>query len=96
MGYKMGYTWNFNERAFRDFKKQLDKPVQKRIVRWLDEHIEGTDDPRKWGKALEGDFGTLWRYRVGSYRILASIHDNIFTVEVVKVGKRGGVYRIKH
>lgn len=89
----MKYTWSFNQKAFKDFQKNLDKPVQYRIIKWLDSHIEGTDNPRIWGKALEGQFGTLWRYRVGSYRIIAYIHDEIFNVVVVKAGKRNDVYK---
>ena len=89
----MKYTWNFNQKAFKDFKKTLDKPVQLRIIKWLDSHIEGSNNPRVWGKALEGDFGTLWRYRVGSYRIIADTQDEIFTVVVVRAGKRNDVYK---
>lgn len=91
----MRYTWEFNKKALKQFSKKLDKPVQKRIIDWLDDHIEGTDNPRKWGKPLEGEYGTLWRYQVGSYRILADIHDNIFVVEVVKAGKRGEIYELR-
>ncbi|MCC4370488.1 type II toxin-antitoxin system RelE/ParE family toxin [Limosilactobacillus reuteri] len=87
------YTWEFNEKAAKQFEKRLDKPVQRRIINWLDDHIEGSSNPRIWGKSLEGDLGTLWRYRVGSYRIIADIHDNIFTVEVVKAGKRNDIYK---
>lgn len=87
-----GYTWEFAKKADKDFKK-LDNAIQKRIVHWLDEHIEGTTNPRAWGKALEGELGTYWRYRVGAFRIIADIHDNIFTVEVIKVGKRGQIYK---
>lgn len=91
----MNYTWSFDKQALKDFQKRLDKTVQKRIINWLDEHIEGTDNPRVWGKALEGELGTLWRYRVGSYRIIADIQDNVFTVVVVKAGKRNDVYKRK-
>lgn len=41
----MKYTWPLIQKALKDFKKSLDKPVQRRIIRWLDEH-EGTDNPR--------------------------------------------------
>lgn len=89
----MKYTWSFDSKALKEFKKKLDKPVQVRIIKWLDSHIEGSNNPRVWGKALEGELGTLWRYRVGSYRIIADIQDNIFTVVVVKAGKRNDVYK---
>lgn len=91
----MKYTWAFDQKAFKQFKKDLDRPVQLRIVEWLESHIEGRDNPRVWGKALTGSLGTFWRYRVGSYRIIADIKDNMFTVLVVKVGKRNDVYKRK-
>lgn len=89
----MAYTWSFNEKAWRDFKKSLDRTVQIRIVNWLNSHIEGSPNPRIWGKALEGAFGNLWRYRVGSYRIIADIKDDEFIVVIVKAGKRNDVYK---
>lgn len=89
----MRYTWSFNKKALKQFTKQLDKPVQARIIEWLDTNIEGSTNPRAWGKPLEGELGTLWRYRVGSYRIIADIRDDVFTVIVVKAGKRGDVYK---
>ncbi len=88
------YHWNFDRTAAKKFAK-LDKQVQRRLVHWLDSHIEGYDNPRAWGKALEGELGTLWRYRVGSYRIIADINDYQFEVLVVKTAKRNDVYRNK-
>ncbi|WP_155286809.1 type II toxin-antitoxin system RelE family toxin [Lacticaseibacillus zhaodongensis] len=86
------YHWLFAKRAAKQFAK-LDNPVQRRIVQWLNTHIEGYDNPRAWGKALEGELGTLWRYRVGNYRVIADIDDGKFTVLIVKTGKRNDVYK---
>lgn len=80
------YTWSFDKKALKEFKK-LDKPIQKRLVTWLDKHIEGTENPRQWGKALEGDMKTYWSYRVGSFRLIVDIIDNEFVVLVLKTGK---------
>lgn len=88
------YTWSFDKKAYKEFKK-LDKPIQKRLITWLDKHIEGTENPRQWGKALEGDFKTLWRYRVGSFRLIVDIIDNEFVVLIIKTGKRNDVYKNK-
>ncbi|AYW47050.1 type II toxin-antitoxin system mRNA interferase toxin, RelE/StbE family [Tetragenococcus osmophilus] len=88
------YTWSFDKKALKEFKK-LDKPIQKRLVTWLDKHIEGTENPRQWGKALEGDMKTYWRYRVGSFRLIVDIIDNEFIVLVLKTGKRNDVYKNK-
>lgn len=88
------YTWSFDKKAYKEFKK-LDKPIQKRLITWLDKHIEGTENPRQWGKALEGDFKTLWRYQVGSFRLIVDIIDNEFVVLIIKTGKRNDVYKNK-
>ncbi|MCH4171138.1 MAG: type II toxin-antitoxin system RelE/ParE family toxin [Lactobacillus sp.] len=89
---KSVYYWTFDEHADKKFSK-LDPSVQRRIVNWLNKHIQGTDNPRTWGRALEGKLGTLWRYQVGRYRIIADIRDHEFKVAVVKVAPRGEVYK---
>jgi mRNA interferase RelE/StbE len=74
--------------------KSLDKQISRRILKWLDERILSGVNPRLWGKQLQGDeLGDMWRYRVGEYRILCVIRDNIVTVEVVYVGHRKDVYK---
>lgn len=80
------------KKHIRSFKKIWINPFKK-IIEWLTTHIKGISNPRILGKALEGNYQTLWRYRVGSYRIIADIKDDIFTVVVVKAGKRNDVYK---
>jgi len=47
----------------------------------------------------EGDIDTLsgydgvYRLRVGTYRIIYTIKENVLTVEVLDVGNRGDVYK---
>jgi len=82
-----------SESAKKDLKK-FDKPVSKRIIKWLEERVLSGVDPRLWGKQLKGDvFGDMWRYRVGDYRILCIIKDNIVTIKVVSIGHRKEVYK---
>ncbi|CAK1223679.1 MULTISPECIES: type II toxin-antitoxin system RelE family toxin [Fructobacillus] len=90
----MRYRWKFDRKAEKQFEK-LDKPVQRRLYNWLELNISGTNNPRLFGKALEGEFKTLWRYRVGKYRIIADIVDDEFVVVVLKTDKRSDVYRNK-
>jgi mRNA interferase RelE/StbE len=74
--------------------ERLDPIVRRRIRAFLSERIAMMDDPRKLGEALQGTrMAGLWRYRVGDYRILVNIRDEIVTVIVVSVGNRGEVYR---
>ena len=78
-------------------KKQLSKMGRveaKRITAFLRQRIASLDDPRQLGEALQGTrFAGLWRYRVGDYRILVDIRDEVVTVIVIGVGHRGEVYR---
>lgn len=78
-------------------EKELDKldPQQaKRILNFLFERVAHLDDPRSIGEALRGSkFGTLWKYRVGDYRLISSIEDNVSRILIVKVGDRKEVYR---
>lgn len=82
----------FDRAAARDLRK-LGTDAESRVLRYLRERIAGTEDPRRLGKALTGDRKGLWRYRVGDYRIVASIEDGRFVVLVVTVGHRREVYR---
>ena len=82
----------FDRAAVRDLRK-LGSEAERLILRYLRERISGSDDPRRFGHALTGDRRGLWRYRVGDYRIVASIEDNHFVVLVVTIGHRREVYR---
>ncbi|HKA77984.1 MAG TPA: type II toxin-antitoxin system RelE/ParE family toxin [Pseudolabrys sp.] len=78
--------------AARDLRK-LGSEAERLILRYLRDRISGSDDPRRFGHALTGDRKGLWRYRVGDYRIVASIEDRHFIVLVVTIGHRREVYR---
>ena len=69
-----------------------DRASQQSIKTFLEERIQGCDDPRYLGTALRGD-QYLWRYRVGDYRLLCSIDDHRVTVLVVDLAHRREVYR---
>lgn len=82
-----------DEGAEKDLAK-LDKQIARRVIKVLRERIAVLDDPRSIGEALTGSrFGELWKYRVGDYRIIASIEDDIITILVLRVGHRREVYR---
>jgi mRNA interferase RelE/StbE len=74
--------------------KQLDPQVARRLSRFLFERIAPLDDPRSIGEALKGsELGELWKYRVGDYRIIASIEDKLVRILIVRIGNRREVYR---
>jgi mRNA interferase RelE/StbE len=52
------------------------------------------DDPHPPGvKSLHGKSKGLWRLRVGNYRIIYQVQPAELIVAIVKVGRRGDVYR---
>jgi mRNA interferase RelE/StbE len=82
----------FHRAAVRDLRR-LGIDAETRVLRYLRERVAGSADPRRAGHALTGDRKGLWRYRVGDYRIVASIEDDRCVVLVVSVGHRREVYR---
>ncbi len=87
MAWKIEYTGS----AERELKK-LDKPTARRILDYMDNQVAKLDDPRSVGKALTGELGAFWRYRVGDYRVICDIKDCEITVMVLRVGHRREVY----
>ncbi len=74
--------------------EELDSQIARRIGRFLRERVASLENPRSIGEALKGtEFGDLWKYRVGDYRILASIEDKLVRILVVRIGNRRNVYK---
>jgi mRNA interferase RelE/StbE len=88
----LAWRVEFTPGAERDLN-QLDKPVQRRITRFLHDRVATADDPRAIGEALRGELAGLWRYRAGDYRILCQIEDDRILVTVVAIGHRSSIYR---
>lgn len=84
----MGYTVNFTTGAAKEVRK-LDLGVRRRILGSIEE-LE--TDPRPKGcKKLAGE-PNAWRIRIGDFRVLYEILDDVLTVTVVRVAHRREVY----
>ena len=88
----MAWTLRFTPRAQKALAK-LDRNVASRILATLERNLAAHGDPRGFGSALAGELAGLWRYRIGDYRVIARIEDDIITVMVIDVAHRSGVYR---
>jgi len=76
----------------RSAEKELRKLPKADVIRILTQIEALADDPRPNG-SIKLTNQENYRVRVGKYRVLYSIEDDILTVYVVKVGHRKDVYR---
>ncbi len=89
----MAWKVELDRAAVRDLDK-LDRQASRRILAFLHRRVATLDDPRSVGEALKGSkLGEFWKYRVGDYRVVARIEDDVLRVLVVRVGSRDKVYR---
>ncbi len=89
----MAWRIEIDDKAKKDLAG-LDKSVAKRITAFLRERVSTLDDPRSIGEALKGSrLGAFWKYRVGDYRIIASIEDGALRILIVRIGNRREVYK---
>lgn len=70
---------------------KLDKPVARRVVDYLEDLLT-LDDPRQRGKGLSADLRGYWRYRIGDYRVIATIEDDRLVIIALDVAHRSRIY----
>ncbi len=87
----MDWKIEYDSRVLREMKN-LDRNVQQQILDYFDEHIEPSQNPRKYGKELKSHFSGLWRYSIGNYRAICQIDDENLSILVVRVGHQNKVY----
>jgi mRNA interferase RelE/StbE len=82
------YTIEFKRTAMKELAS-LDPLAQRRIKEKIDTLAE---NPRPQGTIKLKGHSSAWRLRVGDYRIVYEIHDNILVVVVLRTAKRSDVY----
>jgi mRNA interferase RelE/StbE len=88
----MSYKVEISDVALKDLKK-LDPGDRTKILKYMNGVLSKVSDPRLLGKALTGNLGEFWRYRIGHFRIICKIYDQKLTVLVVKIAHRKDAYR---
>ena len=88
----MAYRVEYSKTALRQLKK-MDRFYARLLTSWIGKNLEGCDDPRAHGKGLTANRSGEWRYRVGDYRILCTINDDVLVIEVFSIGHRSTVYK---
>jgi mRNA interferase RelE/StbE len=87
----MAWKIEFEPAAQKELGK-LDRPVARRVMKFLYQRVGKLDDPRRIGERLQGTLGEFWKYRVGDYRLICSLEDDRFVILVLRIGHRREVY----
>ena len=70
----MAYKIKWSKRAEKQFDR-LDNVIRIRITEYL-EKIVVAENPRAYGKGLDGNLKGFTSFRVGKYRVVTRIKDN--------------------
>jgi mRNA interferase RelE/StbE len=73
------------------FYVNANKALAKKIARCL-QQLEQTPRSHPNIKALKGDLAGYYRYRIGDYRVVYSVEDELVRVLVITIAHRGEVY----
>lgn len=85
------YDLIYDKKYLKSLRK-LDIQAQKIITNWVENNLLNCEEPRFSGKPLTGNFKWVWRYRIGSYRLLAKIDDDKLIIFAIDVGHRRDIY----
>ena len=87
----MKYKLMYSEKAQKQLNR-LDYSIKSKILKYIDQNLFNTDNPKKFGKALRYNLKDFWRYRIENYRIIAKIEEDKLVILIVQVNKRDKIY----
>jgi mRNA interferase RelE/StbE len=87
----MNWHINISTKAAKALAK-LNVTERDRIWDFIKNKLPNMQNPRTTGKALQGEFKGLWRYRVGDYRLICEIRENELVILVLEIGHRKNIY----
>lgn len=82
------YNLVFDKKVIKDLK-QIDSVWQKKILDKINEVLVIAPYD---GKRLVGNMSNFYRIRVGDYRIIYEIIEDVVSVEIIKIGHRKEIY----
>lgn len=89
---KSCYNLMFSPKSLKTLKK-MDKNNSFLLMNWIDKNLNNCNNPHFSGKSLTGDKKDYWRYRVGQYRIIVDIKDNVLEIVIINFGHRKDIYK---
>jgi len=87
----LAFELRYSATAAKQMRK-LNNVVRLRIADYLDD-VALLDDPTTRGKNLSGSYKSIWRYRVGDYRVLCDIRKNELIILALEISHRSKSYR---
>jgi mRNA interferase RelE/StbE len=88
----LGWTIEISDFAEKQLKK-LDRPIQSRILNYLDDRLEGCKNPQHFGEPLKASKSGFWRYRIGDYRVICEIQTSRLVVLALSIRHRRETYK---
>ncbi len=89
---KKGWPVRFSDQALKSLKK-MDRSTAAIILGFIEKRLNGCTDPRTMGKLLKVNHSGNWRYRVGDYRLLCLLEDELITITLIAISHRKDVYK---
>lgn len=83
------YAVSWSSRARADLRG-LPIKVADQILKKVETYL--AKNPRQLGAQLSGDFSGYYRYRMGDYRIIYKVLEDIVCIDIIRVGHRKDVY----
>lgn len=85
------YKVEFSESCCLKYFNKLPKNIKEQIISYLKFNL--SQSPKEIGDPLKGKLTGYWRARVGNYRIIYTVEEDVLVVLVVKIGHRKDVYK---
>ncbi len=73
------------------FYLKCDKSLTKKLIKCF-QNLEQNPRFHRNIKPLKGNYSGYYRYRVGDYRVVYSIDDEVVTVNIILIAHRSRVY----
>ena len=70
----------------------MDRFDARILATWIKKNLDRCAEPPAFDKGLTANRSGERHYRVGSYRILALVLDEVVRIEVFSIGRRDKVY----
>ncbi|OAV70354.1 Toxin RelE [Bacteroidales bacterium Barb7] len=83
----------YNVIVSKKAKKMLDRLSSDYYQSVMKKILSLKQNPRPFGYRKLSDSDNKYRIRIGDYRVIYSIKDDILTVEVIKIDHRSSIYR---